>query len=436
MSTYFYLEEEENKREESINYYSYLFESYEINPPTLKESLLEMYILSNITEEKANNLVNDIITKCQNRINIIEINDKYPNITKEDALIICSYTCEANDSYYSPYRILNKNFILENRENGIRIISKYLFIFLKALRKLPKYYPDDNNGILYRCINKQINYMIDPFDKKKIPYIMGKEKTFWGFTSTTPNIKTSYDFLGQKKELKSGTIFTLYGDLGGYDITLFNYFHEEEILLEPERKFLVEQIFPPLNEIIHVRCKVENSPLILNNEHNKSFKESIKNLTISQNKTKEIKCKNGKNHQINKINGKCKNCNIIGCENDISEHYFSKITGKCNYCQISGCEKGLIEHNFNRISGKCNYCEIMGCEKGFFEHDFNKYSGKCNYCQIIGCEKGLREHNFNKYSGKCLYCQIFGCEKGLREHNYNKYSGKCIYCGLINKNNT
>ena len=434
MSTYFYLEEEENKREESINYYSYLFESYEITPPTLAESLLEMYILSNITEEQANNLVNDILTKCQNRINIIEINNKYPNITKEDALIICSYTCEANNSNFSPYKILNKNFILENRQNGIRTISKYLFIFLRALRKLPRYYPDDNNRYLYRCINKQINYMIDPFDKKKIPYIMGREKTFWGFTSTTPDVKTSYDFLGQKKELKSGTIFTLCGDIWGYDITLFNYFHEEEIILEPERKFIVEQILPPVNEIINVRCKVENSPLILTKDETKGL--ILNNTDNKSIKKKEIKCKKGKSHEINKINGKCKNCDIVGCENDISEHSFSKITGKCNYCQISGCEKGLIEHSFNRISGKCNYCEILGCKNGLKEHNFNKYSGKCDYCQVIGCEEGLLEHNFNKYSEKCLYCQIIGCEKGFKEHNYNKYSGKCIYCGLINKNNT
>ena len=34
--------------------------------------------------------------------------------------------------------------------------------------------------------------------------------------------------------------------------------------MEPERKFIVEQILPPANEIIYVTCKIENSPLVLN----------------------------------------------------------------------------------------------------------------------------------------------------------------------------
>ena len=44
------------------------------------------------------------------------------------------------------------------------------------------------------------------------------------------------------KTLQSGTIFTLYGDIWGYDITLFNVYNEEEILLEP--------VYPPVNDII------------------------------------------------------------------------------------------------------------------------------------------------------------------------------------------
>jgi hypothetical protein len=193
-------------------------------------------------------------------LNKNEINAKYPNISDEDILIICSYTCESIDANFSPYKILNRNLVSENRENGLRIVSKYLFIFLKSLRKLPRYYPDKNNGYLYRCINRHINYKIDPFDQKSVPYMIGQPKTFWGFTSTSQNIKTSYIFLGEKNDLKSGTIFTLFGDVWGYDITLFNYYNEEEILLEPERKFIVEQIYPPVNDIIHVRCKVEDSP--------------------------------------------------------------------------------------------------------------------------------------------------------------------------------
>ena len=225
-----------------------------------------MYILSKLTKEKAEDLTNDILDQCKEKIDPIfsEIHNKYQNISQEDAMTIASYTCESKDYDYSPYRILNKNLISEDRKNGLKIISKYLYIFLCSLRKLPRYYPNKTKGYLYRCINKQINYMINPFKPKIIPYIQGNKKTFWGFTSTSPDIIMTYKFLGKKEKIKSGTIFSLFGDVWGYDITPFNVYKEEEILLEPERKFIVEQILPPANEIIYVRCKIENSPLVLN----------------------------------------------------------------------------------------------------------------------------------------------------------------------------
>ena len=49
----------------------------------------------------------------------------------------------------------------------------------------------------------------------------------------------TYNFLKEEKKIKSGTIFSLGGDIWGYDITLFNYFKEEEILLEPEKNLLL-----------------------------------------------------------------------------------------------------------------------------------------------------------------------------------------------------
>ena len=66
--------------------------------------------------------------------------------------------------------------------------------------------------------------------------------------------------------MKSGTIFTLTGDVWGYDITLFNYYKEEEILLEPETKFIVDSVLPPVNDIIYITCKVLKSPLVFDSE--------------------------------------------------------------------------------------------------------------------------------------------------------------------------
>ena len=77
--------------------------------------------------------------------NLGKIKNKYPNITNEDIQIISSYTCESKDENLSPYKLLNKNLVSENRKQGIQKISKYLFIFLNSLRKLERYYLNGNS---------------------------------------------------------------------------------------------------------------------------------------------------------------------------------------------------------------------------------------------------------------------------------------------------
>ena len=450
MSLLFYLEDEDNQRDESIDKYKDIFLEYEQKEQNLPKALLIMYLLSGIEKEKAINLVKDIISKCKETIenNFLEIKEKYPNLTKDDAYNVCSYTCESFDSNYSPYRILNKNLVSENRRNGLKIISNYLYIFLKSLRKLPKYYPPKNNNYLYRCIGKHINYMIDPFNKKSVPYLPGNLKTFWGFTSTSPNVKTSYNFLEDKINFKRGTIFTLYGDIWGYDITLFNYYKEEEILLEPERKFIINQIFPPVNEIIHVRCEIQNTPIVLDKKlANTSFQknESIfmqkiprksnnsknedNSKKITQAKTiNKINCIGGKNHDFSNITGKCRNCKVLGCEKGLINHEFSNITNKCAFCKVLGCEKGLSNHEFSNITNKCIFCKVLGCEKGLSNHEFSNTNGKCRFCKILGCEKGLYNHEFSNTTGRCLFCKVLGCEKGLINHEFSNVTGKCYFC--------
>ena len=92
----------------------------------------------------------------------------------------------------------------------------------------------------------------------------GNKKTLWGFTSTSRKINTSYNFLGGTN-FKEGTIFTFSGDVWGYDITLFNTYNENEILLEPERKLLVKETKPPVSNILYTRCKILETPLVLEN---------------------------------------------------------------------------------------------------------------------------------------------------------------------------
>ena len=138
---------------------------------------------------------------------------------------------------------------------------------------MERYYPDPKNNFLYRRIRSKTKISNDPKKKNYIPYAIGNIKTFWGFTSTSPKIKTSYHFLGDDKKvkIKSGTVFILTGDIWGYDISLFNYYMENEILLEPERKIYIEHVQPEINNIINITCKVVDNPLILNrvNDPNK-----------------------------------------------------------------------------------------------------------------------------------------------------------------------
>ena len=60
---------------------------------------------------------------------------------------------------------------------------------------------------------------------------------------------------------ENGVIYTL-GNTWGYDISLFNSYEEKEILLEPERQFLVEEVIS-VNNTINAKLKMLDTPLVL-----------------------------------------------------------------------------------------------------------------------------------------------------------------------------
>lgn len=239
----FYDSNEGIELEESINNYKELFLDFPNNPPSFEESLFQLYNSSEITGDKANELIKYIKSKSEGKVNekLSDIKEKYPSLDFYNAVIISSYTCEAEDHNYSPYVILNRSMVSKNRKEGLSKVSKYIFIILKVLRLLPSSYPKEK--ILYRCIDVKVNLMVDPDDKTVVPYITDMNKIFWTFTSTSPNKKKSFDFLGSNyignKLYKYGTIFSVKGKVWGYDITLFNKFNEEEYLLEPEKNIIL-----------------------------------------------------------------------------------------------------------------------------------------------------------------------------------------------------
>ena len=101
MAQNYYNEEEENIREESLNNYKYLFTDYEKNMPTLNDALYQMFNSEINDYFTIRSLINDIIIKCKQTIDnkINEINQKYKNISINQAYIICSYTCESFQKY-------------------------------------------------------------------------------------------------------------------------------------------------------------------------------------------------------------------------------------------------------------------------------------------------------------------------------------------------
>ena len=139
MSLNFYFpHEEDNIREESINKYENLFSEHENNPPSLKEALIQMFKSLNLEDNIFTQLVEDIITKCKERIDpeYDQIKKIYENITIEDAYIICSYTYECENKEYSPYNLLNQNLYSDDIK-GLSNISKYLYI-IKIIKKITK----------------------------------------------------------------------------------------------------------------------------------------------------------------------------------------------------------------------------------------------------------------------------------------------------------
>ncbi len=59
-----------------------------------------------------------------------------------------------------------------------------------------------------------------------------------------------YNFLGEEKDFKIEAIFSLIGNVLGYDITLFNYFGEEELLLEPKEKLKLNMYYQKLMKLL------------------------------------------------------------------------------------------------------------------------------------------------------------------------------------------
>ena len=423
MSLLYYDENEDNSKEESIDNYKDIFNEYLDKCPTLKESLQQLFTSAGASEEKCEALMKIIFNQINKHIdkNLVKIKEKYPNITLEEAEIISSYTCEIpkrEDSSFNIYKIVNNNLVSENRNLGVENISKYLYILLKSLRNLDRFYPEPGS-YLYRCIGVKVNLKIDPLNEKNIPYIKGNKKTFWGFTSTSPNISLTYNFLGKKEKLKTGTVFTLAGDVWGYDISLFNVFNEKEILLEPERKIVIDDSHPPVNEIINVRCEIQKTPLVLedicaNDEITISY--NIKDLKENEKKVRIF----GDEFMKNNIN----NCQIL---------FEGKKMELNSFFDTEGINKDILEIRLKGIQKVTDISNIFSlCESLISVPDISKWNTSCitNMSSMFkGCKslKNLPDlSKWNTSSAKNMSNMFSDCETLTNLPDISKWNTSCV----------
>ena len=192
--------EKEEKKVQSVDDYKDLFTPFIKETPTLENALYQLYASENILNIKAQ--VEKIISESKKIVDkkFEEIKKIYPNLTKNEALIICSYKYKDEKEELSPSEILNKN--LNDKTNGLKNISQYFFIFLKALRNLTPFNAKDK--ILYNEVNE--TERDSPFF---IPYKEGYGKILSTFTSLK---------LIPNNNLKTGTKFSFYGITSCYDI--------------------------------------------------------------------------------------------------------------------------------------------------------------------------------------------------------------------------
>ena len=265
MAIHYYSKSEDYQNIVSINNYQHIFKIFNNKTPSLEDSLKEMFISCGATQSKAQELYKEIDTQIEDIIQYKydTIKKEYPILDSEEIKTLCSYNCTLIESFYNPYKLINENLCHENKRKGLQKISKYFYIFLKALRKLTRYYP--KNKYMYRCVTHKIK--LGQNDAKYFSYQKNKSKFFWGFSSISTRRRTNkiVDLKNIRKEISFGTIFDLCGDIWGYDISLFKDSSEELIIMEPEQQFLIMNIAKPANRngTTGLRCKYLGSNKVL-----------------------------------------------------------------------------------------------------------------------------------------------------------------------------
>lgn len=241
----------EDETVSSIDSIKHMIRNFGKSPPTLEEALRIMEY------ENSVDLARMFIERGNEKLR----NFKASGLTAEDIGVILCYTFEWDKKRFSasesPYRKLNSSLSVNRSSTALRKTRSFLYLMLRVLRKLPRFIPEDH--ILYRGIKVCVQTETDPEFPDRLPYAPGNVKTWWAFTSTTESLGVVRKFIKRSE----GTIFTLSGEVWGYNISIFSDFPEEkEILLEPERRLRVESMSMDKGTVL-VNAKMLISPLVL-----------------------------------------------------------------------------------------------------------------------------------------------------------------------------
>ena len=130
-----------------------------------------------------------------------------PGLTVGDIAAILCYTFEWDKERFgaieSPYKILNNSLSVDRSNAALKKTRGLLFLLLQALRKLPRFVPEDNT--LYIGLRAHVQTEPDPEFPGRKPYAAGNKKTWWAFTSTTTSLEATRVLLGD-----SGSESTLF----------------------------------------------------------------------------------------------------------------------------------------------------------------------------------------------------------------------------------
>ena len=200
------------------------------------------------------------------------------DVTVDDAAAIALYTMETKALKKNPYSMINEALMNGDMES-LEPVKDLLYAMMSALRKLPIVYGKplyrgirsrvaDGNGGPNRVMNVTAKHVITPekahspptvnsrssrnisevlnSDRALCNYAEGEEVTWNGISSTSPDVAVTKAFLarGRKTGTAEGTLFII-EDGWGYNVQPCSMFpDEEEIVLEPERRFRVKTVIP------------------------------------------------------------------------------------------------------------------------------------------------------------------------------------------------